>query len=955
VFLPREGAVCFFACHQADIAAMFQLVERARLGWGVLSCAGLLLGLAACVAVPAAAPATTGAAELAAPEAPPSAASAAASAAAGVRPGTPPPAAPAGSPPPFATVIKDAKRIDGLLPLWQKEEKVWFELRPADFNKPLFLSPKLSHGIGEQAIFGGSMLGNQPWGRPQIVEFRRQYNQVLLVARNERYLAAAGTPEARSVASAFSDSLLGSAPVASQAQPDSKAVLIEANGIFVNDLLGLAINLQRTYRQNYGFDARNSAFTSVRSEPDVVTLDLNLHFATGSLAAGMPGQPPNSPSPQMPQTLPDVRSMFLGLHYSLAALPAQPMTPRRADPRVGYFTNTVFDFGNDNLRTPNRHDVRRWRLEKKDPAAALSEPVQPITYWLDRDVPLKYRDAITRGVLAWNAAFERIGFKNALVVKQQPEDATFDTLDLRVASIRWMTNADPAFGAIGPSHIDPRTGEILDADIGIESLSSRDRRYVRSQILTGRPMADAPALLQAEDPAKLADLLRYGEDALQCQHGALAAEQLGYALDVMEARGDIDPDSPEAEAFVQAYLFDVTMHEVGHTLGLRHNFRSSRIYSDRQLSDPEFTRTHSLAGSVMEYAPVNLGRPGEPAPAPFQTTLGPYDYWAIEYAYKPFAAGTSAAEQEAELQRIAARSPDPVLAYGTDEDNLLGLDPESLIFDLGDDPLVFAKKRIAIAHDLFLRQETRTLRPTEDYAVLRRALGYALRDATRAGGVLARQIGGLRTLRDFPGSGRDPLAPVPAAVQRDALDTLAREFLSASSFHITPALARKLAPDYLERFSGSDPIPTDYSLEAIMLEVQRSLLNQLMGESLAARLLDAQAKAATPREAFGLAELYGRLTRDIWSELGRPGDIPTARRDLQREHLNRLANLLVRPSAASRADARGLLRAEARALLERLNAASRRTDLSPEARAHLVDSTDTLRSALAAPMQRGSV
>jgi hypothetical protein len=306
----------------------------------------------------------------------------------------------------------------------------------------------------------------------------------------------------------------------------------------------------------------------------------------------MPGRPPTVPVPQMPNTLPDPRSMFLGVHYSLAALPAQPMAPRRADPRIGYFTTTVLDFGDDTMRTPNRHYVRRWRLEKKDPSAVISEPVKPITFWLDRDVPLKYRDSITRGVLAWNASFERVGFKNALVVQQQPEDASFDTLDLRVASIRWMTNADPAFGAIGPSHIDPRTGEILDADIGIESLASRNQRHARSQILAGRPMADAVALLQSDDPARLAELMQHGEDALQCQHGALAAEQLGYALDVLEARGDLDPDSPEAEAFVQAYLFDVTMHEVGNTLGLRHNFRSSRIYSDRQLSDPEFTRDH---------------------------------------------------------------------------------------------------------------------------------------------------------------------------------------------------------------------------------------------------------------------------------------------------------------------------------------------------------------------------
>src|SRR5262249_48352522 len=146
-------------------------------------------------------------------------------------------------------------------------------------------------------------------------------------------------------------------------------------------------------------------------------------------------------------------------------------------------------------------------------------------------------------------------------------------------------------------------------------------------------------------------------DPRLCTHADEAAEQLSYALDVLAARGDVDPGSPEAQQFVLDYLKDVTMHEVGHTLGLRHNFRASRIYADSQLSDPEFTRTHALTGSVMEYAPINLARPGEQVAAPFQTTLGPYDYWAIEYAYKPIAH-----EQEpAELAKIASRSAEPEL------------------------------------------------------------------------------------------------------------------------------------------------------------------------------------------------------------------------------------------------------------------------------------------------------
>jgi hypothetical protein len=770
---------------------------------------------------------------------------------------------------------------------------------------------------------------------------------VQLLARNTEYRAPEGTPEGRAVQAAFSPSLVGSAAVASQPHPDSKAVLIEANSIFVNDLLGIGIALQRTYRQGYAFDGRNSAITAVRGKPDQVVFEVSAHYATAGIAQQMPGAPPG-PAPSIPNSLPDVRSLFVGMHYSLAVLPQQPMRPRRSDPRVGYFDTVVQDFSDDLARSPRRHQINRWRLEKKDPSAEMSEPVKPITFWLDRTIPLKYRDAISKGILVWNDAFERIGFKNAIVVKTQPDDADFDTLDVGVASIRWMTNASPSFGAIGPSQIDPRTGEILDADIGFESLSSRNVRALRSQVLASRVAVDWPALMQSSAPERVAELAARsaggaGYDADQCHHADMAAEQLAYAMDVLEARGDLDPSSPEAQQWVLDYLTDTTIHEVGHTLGLRHNFRSSRIYTEAQLADPEFTRKYGLAGSVMEYAPINLSRPGEPTTYAWQLALGPYDYWAIEYGYKPMAP-----EQEAaELQRIASRS----------KDQFLGIDPESLHFDLGNDPVAFAKKRFDIARDLIRRQEGRDLNPNEDYSVLRRSINFALRDVARASGILARQIGGVRTLRDHPGSGRDPLLPVSASAQRQALDLLARGVLAADSFVLSPALQRRMAPNYAERrdalFDGEGAVATDYSLASAVIEMQRALLGALMNDGVAQRLLDSEGKVDANGPALRLSELLQRLNGEVWSELRTGnGDIPSMRRELQREHINRLAGMLLKPGALSRADARSLVRVQSQELLGRIQAASQRRGLSGEARAHLQDSADTLRQALNAPLMR---
>jgi Met-zincin/Domain of unknown function (DUF5117) len=915
-------------------------------GTGFMAGFGASLGLA-----PPAAPAAPGAATNAAGLTGPSAATRPAAAASGVTPpgaNVPSPPPVPGQPPAFAVVMKDARKIDGLFTAWQKDEKLWLELRPEDFNQPFFLSPKLTQGIGEKRLFGGLMVGG-----PRLVQFRRQHNVVQLIALNLQQVAKAGSPEARAVASAASPSLLGANLVASQPHPERKSVLVDASGLFLGDLLGLGAALQRTFRQGYSLDARNSAFVAVRGKPDLLVLETNNHFATALIAVPQPGGPPGAPQPSVPGGLPDPRSLFLGVHYSLARLPAQTMLPRPADARVGHFVSTSDDFSDDLARSPRQRFVNRWRLEEADPAAELSEPVKPITYWLDRNIPLKYRETITAGVLEWNKAFEPLGFKHAIVVKQQPDDADFDTLDAGVASLRWMTNREPAFGAIGPSHVDPRSGEILDADIGLESLSSRNLRHVRARVLGSAGSAaaaqDWDELLQIGAPAGPADLL-FGHDHRACRFGDHAAEQLGYAMDMLAARGEIDPDSPEARQFVLDYMKDVTMHEVGHTLGLRHNFRASHAISAARVADPDFSRREAFTGSVMEYAPVNLPRPGEPAAAPFQATLGPYDYWAIEYAYRPIAPE----RQATELARIAARSGEPALAYGTDEDNYLGIDPEALMFDLGDDPLAFARRRFDIAQDLFRRQETRQLQAGDDYAALRRSLSYAVRDAGRAAGILLRQVGGLRTLRDQPNTGRDPLQPVPAAAQRAALQLLSQRVLAADSLVVSPALQRRMAPDYFERDESSTGA-TEYSMTQSVLDLQRALLNRLMSDALAARVLDNEGKLSPSDKPLRLTELYAQLETDVWSELATHNDIAQPRRELQREYVNRLVALVLRPGTLSRSDARALVRSRATALAQRIDQASQHKGLGADARAHLQDSAESLRSALAAPLQRAGI
>ncbi len=313
-------------------------------------------------------------------------------------------------------------------------------------------------------------------------------------------------------------------------------------------------------------------------------------------------------------------------------------------------------------------------------------------------------------------------------------------------------------------------------------------------------------------------------------------------------------------------------------------------------------------------------------------------------------------EEKAELLKIAARGNEPLLAFGTDEDASFGIDPETLRLDLGSDPIAYAAKRLDIARDLFARQEVRQLKPDDSYAVLRRSLAYAIADSGRAAGVLVRQIGGVRTLRDYPGSGRDPLQPVDAETQRRALELLSRHVLSTEGLTVSAALQRRLVADFEDR-SEVPGLSTDYPVPQRLLDLQRAVLAQLMSDAVAARILDSVDKTDRPETAFQLSELYVRLNQDVWSELSAAGNghIVAARRELQREHVNRLAAALLRPNPQARADARALLRVQAQALALQLNKSAKRTP-PPDAatRAHLQDSAETLQQALSArPIRAG--
>ena len=830
-----------------------------------------------------------------------------------------PPAAP-GALRPMKDILKDAKSSPGFFTLHQKDEKVWLEILPSQLNQPFFFSYNIPRSVGERGLYGSQMGGSK------LVEFRKIGNQIQLIAKNTQFFAKEGTPQAQFVSESFSDSLMSSAAVVSAPHPETKSILIEANALLFSDIPGYQTRLEGAFRMPFSLDTRNTSFSATKNTNALTGLEVKAHFAVPKLSA--PSMTPSPvPMPPPPTATPDPRSLFVSFYYSFMPLP-EPMQTRLADERVGFFTVARTDYTTDLNIKSKAHLLKRWRLEKMDPNAAVSEPKQPIVYWLDKNIPEKYRASVTQGVLEWNKAFEKAGFKNALVVKQQQATDDFNNMDAKHTSIRWFTGADVGF-AIGPSQADPRTGEILDADIGMSDVFTRGARR-----------------------AVVEDLGRVrGADGELCDHAEAAAQELHYALDLLEARG-LELDTPEAEALAQAYLKDVIMHEVGHTLGLRHNFRASTMYDLKQIQDPNFTKINGVATSVMDYTPFNISPKGEKQGEYVMSTIGAYDYWAIEFGYKQFAPG-----QEAQgLAQILAKASQPELQFDSDEDagygSMGGIDPMVNRFDLGADPLAYYKQRMKLSRELWDRLQNMNLATGESYERLTRSFRSGFNQLNRVAPLAAKYIGGVHIRRERAGSKNAVFEPVSAAKQKEALALITKDFFGTDSFKFKPEFIARLATDRFERTMSDGSMQTSVAL--LVAGVQKGILDHVYSPAVATRLAEVGMKVNDPKETLGLSDVYDTIQEAIWSEAKTGQETSLIRRNLQREQLRRMTDVLVKPAGPWPADARSIMRENARQLAGTLEKVLAKPSLSKTTRAHYADALDALNVTLKASVQRAS-
>lgn len=693
-------------------------------------------------------------------------------------------------------------------------------------------------------------------------------------------------------------------------------------------------------------------------------------------------------------TMPTAGGILKTFHYSLSLLPENTgYQPRVADERVGYFTTVYRDLGKFTDEEKWIRYINRWHVEKADPKLKVSPPKNPIVFYIESTVPVRYRRFVREGAEYWNDAFRKVGIDNAVVIYQQDESTGAhmdkDPEDVRYNFIRWLSNDIGT--AIGPSRVHPLTGQILDADVILTDGWIRYFWYNYNEVLPemlmegyspetmawleSRPQYDPRILLAAPEQRDQMIAMRarqgvtkYGGHPIAMLGGdrgegnlmgtreydgllgrmsqvnglCMAARGKGFDLAVMRMSMEMfdelasaeessapesiaaDPESDKKDGekkddekkkeekkydrldgipdwFVGPLLKDLVAHEVGHTIGLRHNFKASSIYSFEQINSPEW-KDKPQTGSVMDYNPINMlvTKDGVTHGNYGQTAIGPYDLWVIEYGYT-----------FGDPKDVVKRTSDPELVYGTDEDTW-GPDPLIRRYDFAANPIAYAKARLEMAKYHRARLLDKFVKDGQSWAKARRGYNITLGMQVGAANLMANWVGTAHINRDRKGdpNGRDPIVVVPAEQQREALKFVIANVFRDDAFGLTPELLSKMTTDrWLDAGGYSEAMedPT-FPIHDRIVGIQASTLTTLINPTRLRRVYDNEFRTPSDKDAFTLPEMLETLTTEIFSDVGEAGSgkkytprqpmVSTLRQNLQREYVDRLIDLTL-PGAGS--------------------------------------------------------
>lgn len=757
-------------------------------------------------------------------------------------------------------VTREAKTATGVFLVHRIRERLFYEIPKAMLDREFLLVTQIAR-TADGAGYGGQGVSSR------VVRWSRVSDRILLRGVSYRLVADPSTPIARAVQAANYDAIIMSFPV--QAQGKDDAAVIDVSRLFTTDVPEISARQQvraRAFDNARSFVERASAF------PRNIEVEATHTFNT----------PPDSAGPPSTVAPPRIGATSVLMHFSMVLLPEKPMQPRLFDTRVGFFSVRQLDYGKDEHRAPVRRYLQRWRLEKKDPSAAVSEPVTPITFYVDPATPPKWIPYIKRGVEAWQASFEAAGFRRGIVAKDPPspaEDPDWSPEDARHSVIRWLPST--VENAFGPSISDPRTGEILEADIQIHQ--------------------------------NMLNLLRDW-----------------YIVQV----GPLDPRVkrvPLPDDLMGELLQMVVTHEVGHSIGLQHNMKASAMYPAANVRDKAWVRKMGYSPSIMDYVRMNYVAQPEDGfePGDLIPRVGPYDTWAIKWGYAPVPGATSAETERATLDTWAReQDTTPWFRFSTPDSR--GSDPADLIEAIGDDdPIASTRAGLKNLERVSAMLVEVSTEPGQPYDTLTELYARMLGQWGLEMGHVAAQVGGVTSRQTHNGQPGVRFTVVPRAKQAAAL-----AFLQEHAFRMPAAF---LKTEILRRIEPAGAL-------ARVRTAQTRVLESLLATPRVVRLSE-QAALDGPA-AYAPAEFLADLRRGLWSEAygtAAPA-VDAFRRNLQRAHIELLAERVSGRTAAAD-DVRAFFRGELRTLDADLRVARSRTT-DRETRFHFDDARAQIAKAL---------